>query len=101
MAIKFSICPPVSFTQGCVVGGFLGLALPLWISIGAYSLPSKSYKLAFPTHNCSVYDYNITMTTITSSYDVTTNMTMASPTTAAPTELYEKFTVNCDKLFPC
>lgn len=47
--------------QGCVVGGILGLAFPLWISIGAYGLPSEGYSLAFPTHNCTAS--NVTMAT--------------------------------------
>lgn len=38
---------------GCVMGGVLGLAFPLWISIGAYNLPSAGYSLDFPTANCS------------------------------------------------
>ncbi|XP_060601571.1 sodium-dependent multivitamin transporter-like [Ruditapes philippinarum] len=54
--------------KGCVIGGFLGLVLPLWISIGAYNLPSSGYSLEFPTDNCTSDDIaqNITMTTNTS-----------------------------------
>ena len=54
------------YFKGCVFGGLLGLAFPLWISIGAYSLPSRSSHLDFPTYNCSSDDVNITMTTQTS-----------------------------------
>ncbi|XP_053387058.1 sodium-coupled monocarboxylate transporter 1-like [Mercenaria mercenaria] len=45
---------PWANAAGCVVGGFLGLALPLWISIGAYNLPSSGYSLDFPTDNCTL-----------------------------------------------
>lgn len=38
--------------QGAVVGGILGLVLPMWISIGAYSLPKPPGGLAFPTNSC-------------------------------------------------
>ena len=47
-------------------GGLLGLALPIWISIGAYSLPKAPSKLDFPTYNCSSDVDNVTMTTETS-----------------------------------
>ncbi|KAH3802762.1 hypothetical protein DPMN_156444 [Dreissena polymorpha] len=62
--------------QGCVVGGILGLAFPLWISVGAYGLPSSGYKLDFPTANCSMA--NVTMVTTTA---------MTTTTTATVTEL--------------
>ncbi|XP_052220142.1 sodium-coupled monocarboxylate transporter 1-like isoform X1 [Dreissena polymorpha] len=56
--------------QGCVVGGILGLAFPLWISVGAYGLPSSGYKLDFPTANCS--SANVTMVTTTAMMTTTT-----------------------------
>ncbi|KAH3802713.1 sodium-coupled monocarboxylate transporter 2-like [Dreissena polymorpha] len=62
--------------QGCVVGGILGLAFPLWVSVGAYSLPRKGYTLNFPTANCSLA--NVT---------IGTNAAIISTTTAAVTEL--------------
>ncbi|XP_052788010.1 sodium-coupled monocarboxylate transporter 1-like [Mya arenaria] len=48
---------------GCFVGGFAGLALPFWISIGAYNLPSSGYKLDFPTDNCTVDEIMLNSTT--------------------------------------
>ena len=45
-----------------MVGGILGLIFPLWISIGAYSLPRSSYALDFPTDNCTNVNTNVTTT---------------------------------------
>ncbi|ESO87861.1 hypothetical protein LOTGIDRAFT_179213 [Lottia gigantea] len=60
---------------GAVVGGILGLILPLWISIGAYSVTTRPSSLAFPTNSCSISNSSITttMSTINSTiFDITT-----------------------------
>ncbi|XP_076438815.1 sodium-coupled monocarboxylate transporter 1-like [Babylonia areolata] len=49
---------------GAVVGGVLGLALPLWISIGSYSLNRHVDLLDFPNDSCVSPE----TTTITSMY---------------------------------
>ncbi|XP_067653795.1 sodium-coupled monocarboxylate transporter 1-like [Haliotis asinina] len=52
---------------GAVVGGILGLAFPLWISIGAYTIVGAPSNLEFPTNNCSVPNTTDAMTTTMSS----------------------------------
>ncbi|XP_046581743.1 sodium-coupled monocarboxylate transporter 1-like [Haliotis rubra] len=52
---------------GAVVGGILGLAFPLWISIGAYTIVGAPSNLEFPTYNCSVPNTTVSMTTTMSS----------------------------------
>ncbi|XP_021356513.1 sodium-dependent multivitamin transporter-like isoform X3 [Mizuhopecten yessoensis] len=39
---------------GAVVGSVFGLVLPMWISIGAYSVVGTTSNLPFPTDNCTV-----------------------------------------------
>ncbi|XP_046581754.1 LOW QUALITY PROTEIN: sodium-coupled monocarboxylate transporter 1-like [Haliotis rubra] len=51
---------------GAVVGGVLGLALPLWISIGAYTVVGAPTGLEFPTYNCSVPNTTDSSTTMSS-----------------------------------
>ncbi|XP_071098413.1 sodium-coupled monocarboxylate transporter 1-like isoform X1 [Haliotis cracherodii] len=52
---------------GAVVGGILGLAFPLWISIGAYTVVGAPTGLDYPTYNCSVPNTTDSMTTTMSS----------------------------------
>ncbi|XP_052790435.1 sodium-coupled monocarboxylate transporter 1-like isoform X2 [Mya arenaria] len=47
---------------GCTIGGFVGLAIPIWISFGSYGLPKKPYALEFPTSNCTVLESLVTTT---------------------------------------
>ncbi|KAL8584030.1 hypothetical protein ACOMHN_022370 [Nucella lapillus] len=68
----------VSLSQGAVVGGLLGLAIPLWISIGAYNLPTSPYTLPFPTNGCAP------ITNTTTSLMTTLSTTVA--TTPTPPE---------------
>ncbi|XP_069102394.1 sodium-coupled monocarboxylate transporter 1-like isoform X2 [Argopecten irradians] len=39
---------------GAVVGSIFGLVLPMWISIGAYSVVGTKSTLPFPSDNCTV-----------------------------------------------
>ncbi|WAR31349.1 SC5AC-like protein [Mya arenaria] len=48
--------------KGCTIGGFVGLAIPIWISFGSYGLPKKPYALEFPTSNCTVLESLVTTT---------------------------------------
>ena len=48
--------------QGAVIGSIVGLVVPMWISIGAYSVVGQKSNLAFPTSTCAI-DANSTMTT--------------------------------------
>ncbi|XP_056002759.1 sodium-coupled monocarboxylate transporter 1-like [Ostrea edulis] len=53
---------------GAVVGSVFGLALPFWISIGAYSVVGAPNSLPFPTENCTMADNStlfVNMTTTT------------------------------------
>ncbi|KAL3885461.1 hypothetical protein ACJMK2_025517 [Sinanodonta woodiana] len=59
---------------GCVSGGLIGLALPLWISFGAYSMPAGKTHLLFPTQNCTATA-------------ITVGTTLATTTTTAVYEL--------------
>ncbi|XP_078329162.1 sodium-coupled monocarboxylate transporter 1-like [Crassostrea virginica] len=59
---------------GAVVGSVVGLVLPFWISIGAYSVVGAPNSLPFPTENCSRTDNsslvsNVTTTTTHSSVE--------------------------------
>ncbi|XP_060082920.1 sodium-coupled monocarboxylate transporter 1-like [Ylistrum balloti] len=62
---------------GAVVGSIFGLVLPMWISIGAYSVVGTKSTLPFPSDNCTV-DSISNVTTM-----MTTTVTMAT-TTLAP-----------------
>ncbi|KAL4216282.1 Sodium-coupled monocarboxylate transporter 1 [Mactra antiquata] len=55
---------PWANALGCVSGGILGLIFPLWISIGAYNLPSSGYSLDFPVDNCTGPGVNSSSTEI-------------------------------------
>ncbi|XP_048236774.1 sodium-coupled monocarboxylate transporter 1-like [Haliotis rufescens] len=61
---------------GAVVGGILGLAFPLWISIGAYTVVGAPTSLEFPTYNCSVPNITDSMTTTMSSIMTTAGGTV-------------------------
>ncbi|KAK3094561.1 hypothetical protein FSP39_003422 [Pinctada imbricata] len=68
------------FEYGAVVGSICGLALPFWISIGAYSVVGQSDDLPYPTDNCTT-DVNQTLNVMsTMSTTVTTTTTMAAIT---------------------
>lgn len=68
--------------KGAVVGGVLGLVFPLWISIGAYNLPSTPSSLPFPTNSCVAE--NVTITTMATG---ATTLTTLATTAAASDEL--------------
>ncbi|XP_064614602.1 LOW QUALITY PROTEIN: sodium-coupled monocarboxylate transporter 1-like [Liolophura sinensis] len=38
--------------KGAVVGGIVGLAFPMWINIGSYTLDPESHNLPSPIENC-------------------------------------------------
>ncbi|KAK3580515.1 hypothetical protein CHS0354_009467 [Potamilus streckersoni] len=65
---------------GCVSGGLIGLALPLWISFGAYSLPAGKTHLLFPTQNC-----NLTASAMATTLATTTNLTASTVATTSAT----------------
>ncbi|XP_046557622.1 sodium-coupled monocarboxylate transporter 1-like [Haliotis rubra] len=67
---------------GAVVGGVCGLAFPLWLGIGAYTVVGSPPVLAYPTSNCSFSN----ITTIAPSTAATTLMTDATtPMRDSPT----------------
>ncbi|XP_048236772.1 sodium-coupled monocarboxylate transporter 1-like isoform X1 [Haliotis rufescens] len=61
---------------GAVVGGILGLAFPLWISIGAYTVVGAPPGLDYPTYNCSVPNITDSMTTTMSTIMTTAGGTV-------------------------
>ncbi|XP_076438939.1 sodium-coupled monocarboxylate transporter 1-like [Babylonia areolata] len=63
---------------GAVVGGLLGLAFPMWISIGAYNLPPTPNPLPFPTNGCVSVNASDTTTILM------TPLTSTVSTTPAP-----------------
>ncbi|XP_071093128.1 sodium-coupled monocarboxylate transporter 1-like isoform X1 [Haliotis cracherodii] len=71
---------------GAVVGGICGLAFPLWLGIGAYSVVGSPTVLAFPKSNCS--DSNFTTTTITPSYSTNVTTSVTDVNTSGLTGLY-------------
>ena len=48
--------------QGAVIGGVVGLALPLWMSSGAYDLDVYSEILPSATFNCTNYTEPVNVT---------------------------------------
>ncbi|PVD36488.1 hypothetical protein C0Q70_03472 [Pomacea canaliculata] len=79
-----------------VVGGTLGLALPLWISIGAYNLPGSPSRLKFPTDNCTVANTTISnMTTIfTTLTTMNSTVTTLAPATSEVTGIDKLYTIS-------
>ncbi|KAL5020353.1 hypothetical protein ScPMuIL_003245 [Solemya velum] len=63
---------------GATVGSVLGLILPMWISIGAYSVVGNPTKLAFPTSTCPTENTSMV-------FNATTAVITTTPTTTAPT----------------
>ncbi|KAL8568333.1 hypothetical protein ACOMHN_040906 [Nucella lapillus] len=80
---------PWANRYGAVVGGVLGLALPLWISIGAYSLPRPPYSLSFPTNGCLPLN---TTTTTTTTTDTTSTVVMMTTSLSQSVEASHEVT---------
>ncbi|KAK7467994.1 hypothetical protein BaRGS_00036772, partial [Batillaria attramentaria] len=83
---------PWANAAGAVVGGIVGLIFPLWISVGAYSLPTASLSLPFPTNGCLAD--NATMSTMTTEAVTLTTLPATSVTETGLSGIDQLYTIS-------